>query len=231
MISDAYILGLVANATPCFGYFKGGDVCDGCALTTQCKASLEDRTGRMVLAVQAKRALEAQKQEAQKQEAQKQEAQKQEAQKQEAQKQEAQKQEAQKQPGARARKMVAPVVPVASGSPDESIDDILATIDVSSPTAPSAKMAPADFDDPLGTTSSQDSDLSDFFNALSSVPAPVAPVAPLTTQTTVSTFTMVKVVSDTPCCKCGKDISKNTQAAFFTGSGLAHSNCVLPGEV
>jgi hypothetical protein len=95
-------------------------------------------------------------------------------------------------------------------------------------------MAPADFDGLLSTTSSQDSDLSDFFNALSSVPAPVAPVAPvapLTTQTTVSTFTMVKVVSDTPCCKCGKDISKNTQAAFFPGSGLAHSNCVPPGEV
>jgi len=203
MVSDAYILGLVANATPCFGYFKGGDVCDGCALTTQCKASLEDRTGRMVLAVQAKRALEAQKQEAQKQ-------------------------EAQKQPGARARKMVAPVVPVASGSPDESIDDILATID-STPLTPSTKpvMSSVEFNQIFNTKPitpekdpNLDPDLTSFFDALNEAPvAPAAPAAP-------TTFPMVKVVSDSICYGCHKGIPKNTQAAFSPGKGLAHPGCV-----
>jgi hypothetical protein len=194
MVSDAYILGLVANATPCFGFFKGGGECVGCMLTAQCKALLEERTTRMLLTLQTKRALDSKK------------------------------------AATAPKKAKSPTIPepVAS-SPDESIDDILATIDVSSPMTPPAMMASADFDAILSTTSSQDSDLSDFFNALSSVPGPVAPVAPL--QTTASTFTMVTVVSDTPCCKCGKDISKNTQAAFFPGSGLAHSNCVAPGEV
>ena len=124
--------------------------------------------------------------------------------------------------------MVAPVVPVASGSPDESIDDILATID-STPLTPSTKpvMSSVEFNQIFNTKPitpekdpNLDPDLTSFFDALNEAPvAPAAPAAP-------TTFPMVKVVSDSICYGCHKGIPKNTQAAFSPGKGLAHPGCV-----
>lgn len=207
MVSDAYILGLVASATPCFSFYNGSGECTGCMLTDQCKAILEERTGRMVLTLQTKRALEAKKLEAS-----------------------AKKEEPKKTKG---DPRVVPVV--ASGSPDESIDDILASIDVNppKPANPPASMTTSDFDTLFGL----DSDLTSFFDELATVPTtvpttvttvaePVQPAAPV--QPVVP---MVKVVSDSSCFSCQKGIPKNTSAAFFPGKGLAHPECVPPGDV